>query len=109
MGGRDGFHELHTEQAILSGGKRQFSETAWCPIATCPEHVGEVAVEVTECLEKALRMAETYSSKPAGVLGERAHSLGQDAGLAGEVLHREMVWVLVLPFEASLVAEDADT
>jgi hypothetical protein len=24
-------------------------------------------------------------------------------------LHREVVWVLVLPFEASLVAEDADT
>ena len=108
MGGRYGFHELHTERAILSGGKRQFSEIAWCPVATYLELVGEVAIEVTECLEKALRMAETYSSKPAGVLGERGHSLGQDAGLAGKVLHPEMVWVLVVPFEASLIAEDAD-
>jgi hypothetical protein len=106
VGGRYGLHELHTEQAILPNGKRQFSKIAWRSVATCLELIGEVAVEVTECLEKALRMAKTHSSKPAGFLGELP-SVKMRVSPARSCT--EMVWVLVLRFEASLIAEDADT
>jgi hypothetical protein len=51
-------------------------------------------------------MAKTHSSKPAGFLGELP-SVKMRVSPARSCT--EMVWVLVLPFEASLIAEGADT
>ena len=108
VGGRDGLDEPDADQAVLAGGEGQVAGRRERSVAAGAQLVGQVAVEVGEGLEEPFGMAQPHPREAGRVLGQCAEPFREDGRGPVEVLHPEVVRVLVLPLQAALVAEDAD-
>ncbi len=77
-------------------------------VAAGTQLVRQVAVEVCESLEETLRVPQPHPREAGGVFGQRAQAVGEHRRGAVQVPDGEVVRILVLPFQAALVAKHPD-
>ena len=53
-------------------------------------------------------MAEPDSGQPGGIVGQPAHTLRENRCAAVRIAHDQMLWILVPPLQARVVAENPD-